>query len=154
MRQGPSSEDTGRDQVAGELRAPLNTHLLVRRARELATCEGRVSVKRPHPFNHSPSQPLSILSQSIPSRVFSSAYITTPHHILKKAQRNQFRLVSTGLFAQIVRVVDTKITLKIYNEPAEVDIIKKRIYERLGSHPFILKYYRKGDSVANKNLVL
>jgi hypothetical protein len=78
--------------------------------------------------------------------------MTSPHHILKQAQRDQFRLVDTGLFAQVVRVVDTKIALKIYDGPAGADPVERRIYERLGSHPFILQSYGEGDSVVGRAL--
>lgn len=80
--------------------------------------------------------------------------MTSPHQILKEAQRDQFQLVGVGLFAQVVAVADSRIAFKIPTEPGEADAVEKRIYERLGTHPFILQSYGEGDSVLGRGLVL
>jgi hypothetical protein len=78
----------------------------------------------------------------------------SPCHILAEAKRDQFELAGCGLFAQVVRVLDTEIALKIPDNPGEADAVEKKIYERLGTHPFILQYYGEGQSVLGKGLVL
>lgn len=75
----------------------------------------------------------------------------TPQEILAKAERSQFRLAGTGLFSQVVWVVNTDVALKIPDEPGEADAVEKRIYERLGSHRCILQAF---GEVAGKGLAL
>lgn len=68
-------------------------------------------------------------------------YMTSPYRILAEAKCDQFELAGCGLFAQVVRVVNTGIALKIPDDPGEADAVEKKIYERLGTHPFILQSY-------------
>jgi hypothetical protein len=81
-------------------------------------------------------------------------YMTSPYRILAEAKRDQFELAGCGLFAQVVRVVNTGIALKIPDDPGEADAVEKKIYERLGTHPFILRSYGEGESIAGKGLIL
>ena len=66
------------------------------------------------------------------------SYNTSPmasrHRILAEAKPNQFKVVGSGSFADVYRVVDTEIAFKIPFERGELDAIEKRIYERLGTH--------------------
>ncbi len=78
----------------------------------------------------------------------------TPHHILAEAKHGQFELVGSGLFAQVMRVVNTEIAIKIPDELGDAYTVEKQIYERLGSYPFILKTYGEGESIFGKGLML
>jgi hypothetical protein len=62
--------------------------------------------------------------------------------------------VGSGLFARVIRVANIEIALKIPYEPGDADAVEKRIYERLGTHPFILRTYGEGNSVMGKGLTL
>jgi hypothetical protein len=75
--------------------------------------------------------------------------------ILAEAKPNQFKVVGSGSFSDVYRVVDTEIAFKIPLQRGESDVIEKRIYERLGTHhPFILRSYGEAESVLDKGLVL
>lgn len=73
---------------------------------------------------------------------------------LAEARDDQLKLAGCGLFSQVLRIAETDIALKIPDEPGEADAVERRIYERLGVHPYILKTYGDGESVAGKGLIL
>ncbi|GIK02211.1 hypothetical protein Aspvir_006260 [Aspergillus viridinutans] len=63
---------------------------------------------------------------------------------LEKADRNQIQLAGVGCFAQVIKVADTGFVIKeTFDHPVVGNLqpTEKRIYERLGHHPFILRYY-------------
>lgn len=80
--------------------------------------------------------------------------MASPQQILANAKYDQFKVAGRGSFAQVYRVVNTELALKIAFEPGEADAVEKRIFERLGTHPLILKRYGKGESALGKGLVL
>ena len=79
-----------------------------------------------------------------------------PQQILKKAERGQVTLVGTGIFAQVVRINNTELAVKIPFNHGEHNVVEKRIYDRLGCHPFILRCYGESDktSIVGKGLML
>jgi hypothetical protein len=77
--------------------------------------------------------------------------MASPLQVLAEAKRDQFKLAGCGL---LWVVANTEIAIKIPDEPGAADAIEKRIYERLGTHRCILRYYGEGESVLGKGLVL
>ncbi|WEW54935.1 hypothetical protein PRK78_000362 [Emydomyces testavorans] len=68
---------------------------------------------------------------------------------LRKAEWNQLQLAGVGCFAQVIKVGDTGLVVKkAVPHPVLGDLqpIEKRIYERIGHHPFILRYYGENRS--------
>ena len=78
----------------------------------------------------------------------------SPQQILAEASKDQIKLAGCGLFAQVLWVVDTEIAVKKYDETGDASVIEKQIYERLGTHPFILQCYGEGESIVGQGLVL
>ena len=63
---------------------------------------------------------------------------------LQKADRKQIQLAGVGCFAQVVKIADTWFVIKeTFDHPdvGNLQATEKRIYERLGHHPYILRYY-------------
>lgn len=78
-----------------------------------------------------------------------------PCRVVAEAKPEQFKGISGGAFAEVHRVADTDIALKLPHEPGEAHTVERHIYERLGTrNPFILKCYGESDSVLGKGLVL
>ncbi len=77
-----------------------------------------------------------------------------PQQTVADAKYDQFKVVNCGPFAEVYQVVNTKVAFKITFEPGEAEAVEKRIYERLGTHPLVLKYYGEAESVLCKGLVL
>lgn len=77
-----------------------------------------------------------------------------PQEILAAAQDKDFKLAGCGLFAQVLVSIEAGFALKICDEPGEASEVEKRIYERLGPHPQILKTYGECESGAGKGLAL
>jgi len=80
--------------------------------------------------------------------------MTSPQEILAAAKDKDFKLAGCGLFAQVLVLIEPDIALKIYDEPGEASEVEKRIYQRLGPHPRILRTYGECESVAGKGLAL
>ncbi|KAK2758952.1 hypothetical protein FQN54_003050 [Arachnomyces sp. PD_36] len=80
--------------------------------------------------------------------------MASPHQILATARDDQFKLAGCGLFAQVLVVAKTDVAIKIADEPGEADAIEKRIYERLGPHPYILRCFGECDSIVGRGLAL
>ncbi|KAH7333495.1 hypothetical protein BKA65DRAFT_553847 [Rhexocercosporidium sp. MPI-PUGE-AT-0058] len=82
--------------------------------------------------------------------------MASARHIISEAKHDQFKVVGVGSFADVYRVADTKIALKIPFEQEEPEqATEEQIYERLGtSHPFILSSYGEAESVRGKGLML
>jgi hypothetical protein len=57
--------------------------------------------------------------------------MASPSQILADAKRGQFKVAGRGSFAEVYRVINTELALKIAFEPGEADAVEKRIYERL-----------------------
>jgi hypothetical protein len=54
----------------------------------------------------------------------------------------QIEGVGFGLFGTVARIIGTELAVKIpSDEASHHHAVEKRIYERLGHHPFILRYY-------------
>ncbi|KAF7157480.1 hypothetical protein CNMCM5623_001741 [Aspergillus felis] len=63
---------------------------------------------------------------------------------LETADRKQIQLAGVGCFAQVIKVADTGLVIKeTFDHPVVGNLqpTEKRIYERFGHHPFILRYY-------------
>ena len=63
---------------------------------------------------------------------------------LEQADRKQIQLAGVGCFAHVVKVADTGFVIKqSFDHPVVGNLqpTEKRIYERLGRHPYILRYY-------------
>jgi hypothetical protein len=67
--------------------------------------------------------------------------MASPQEILAAAKDKDFKLAGCGLDAQVLVLIKPGIALKIYDELGEASEVEKRIYERLGLHPLILKTY-------------
>jgi hypothetical protein len=80
--------------------------------------------------------------------------MASPPQILADAKPGQFNVAGRGSFAEVYRVVNTELALKIAFEPGEADAVEKRIYGQLGTHPLILKCYGEGESALGKGLML
>jgi hypothetical protein len=57
--------------------------------------------------------------------------MVSPSQIFAHAKRDQFKVVGRGSVAEVYRVINTELALKIAFEPGEADAVEKRIYERL-----------------------
>lgn len=74
---------------------------------------------------------------------------------LSKADRKRIELAGIGCFAHVIKVADTGFVIKeSFDHPfvGNLQPIEKRIYERLGHHPFILRYfgeYCQGNGLPN-----
>lgn len=63
---------------------------------------------------------------------------------LAKADRKQIELAGIYCFSQVIKVADTGLVIKeTFDHPVvgNLQSLEKRIYERLGHHPYILRYY-------------
>ena len=80
--------------------------------------------------------------------------MASPQEILAAAKDKDFKLAGCGIFAQVLVLIEPGIALKIYDEPGEASEVEKKIYERLGPYPQILKTYGECESVAGKGLAL
>ena|SRR5438876_8183277 len=61
---------------------------------------------------------------------------------LDELKYEQIEGVGFGLFGTVARVIGTELAVKIPSDEAgDHHAVEKRIYERLGYHPFILRYY-------------
>ncbi|KAL4959558.1 kinase-like domain-containing protein [Aspergillus stella-maris] len=63
---------------------------------------------------------------------------------LERTDLSELELAGVGCFAQVFKVADTGLVIKpTFDHPVVGDLqqSEKRIYERLGSHPYILRYY-------------
>ncbi|KAF7166890.1 hypothetical protein CNMCM6106_002534 [Aspergillus hiratsukae] len=63
---------------------------------------------------------------------------------LEKADRKQIQLAGVGCFSQVIKVADTGFVIKeSFDHPVlgNLQPTEKRIYERLGHHSLILRYY-------------
>lgn len=60
---------------------------------------------------------------------------------LKAAIRDQAQLVNAGSFSHVVRILSTDLVIKIRLYSKELQTTERKIYERLGLHPRILRYY-------------
>lgn len=63
---------------------------------------------------------------------------------LQKADRKQIQLAGVGFFAHVVKIADSGLVIKeTFDRPVVRNLqpTEKRIYERLGHHPYILPYY-------------
>jgi hypothetical protein len=80
--------------------------------------------------------------------------MASPQEILAAAKDKDFKLAGCGLDAQVLVLIKPGIALKIYDELGEASEVEKRIYERLGLHPLILKTYGECESEAGKGLAL
>lgn len=85
----------------------------------------------------------------------SSTLPSTITQLLKSVNREQLELAGVGTFAHVIKIADTGLVIK---KPLQHPVlgnlqpIEKRIYERLGYHPFILRYYGEyhyGDGLPN-----
>jgi serine/threonine protein kinase len=69
---------------------------------------------------------------------------------LENVDQSQLELAGVGSFAQVIKIADTGFVIKKQNpHPVVGDLqpIEKNIYERLGHHPFILRYYGEYQGV-------
>jgi hypothetical protein len=80
--------------------------------------------------------------------------MASPQEILAAAKDKDFKLAGYGLFAQVLVLIEASIALKIYDKPGEASEVEKRIYERLGPYPQILKSYREYELGASRGLTL
>lgn len=63
---------------------------------------------------------------------------------LDKTNRKHIELAGIGCFSQVIKVADTGLVIKeAFDHPVvgNLQCLEKRIYERLGHHPYILRYY-------------
>lgn len=63
---------------------------------------------------------------------------------LEKTNRKHIELAGIGCFSQVIKVADTGLVIKeAFDHPVvgNLQCLEKRIYERLGRHPYILRYY-------------
>jgi hypothetical protein len=63
---------------------------------------------------------------------------------LEHADRQRLELAGIGCFSQVLKIPDTGLVIKrAYDHPAtgNLEPTEKRIYERLGHQPRILRYY-------------
>lgn len=76
---------------------------------------------------------------------------------LQHCMQSDLQLAGVGCFAQVIKVGDTGLVVKrATSHPVVGDLqpIEKPIYERLGHHPSILRYYgeHSGECVAKANV--
>ena len=68
---------------------------------------------------------------------------------LNEVKVEQVQGVGNGSFAFVGRIVDTPFAVKVPSSGAgDHYAVEKKIYERLGHHPFILRYYRETKVVS------
>ena len=80
--------------------------------------------------------------------------MSSPCRAVAEVGSTQFRYVGCGGVSKVYRLAFTGIALKIPYKRGEAHEVEKRIYERLGQHPFILHYYGESESVHGKGLVV
>ena len=63
---------------------------------------------------------------------------------LENADRSKLELAGLGCFAHVFKIADTGFVIKqTFDHPTvgNLEPIERKIYERLGQHPYILRYY-------------
>ncbi|KAL3473836.1 kinase-like domain-containing protein [Aspergillus californicus] len=63
---------------------------------------------------------------------------------LEKADRQKLELADVGCYSQVINIPDTEFVIKQnYDHPisGNLQAVERRIYERLGHHPYVLRYY-------------
>lgn len=114
--------------------------------------ETRLCTAYNHKIPTTESDPQMEYSDSIPDTFPNK--IILPDEVVRNATSEEVITISSGNFARVVRI--SQIAIKIYSPQAKGHHnIEKRIYERIGIHPFILQYFGETpvDSIVGRGLM-